>query len=65
MYKVKFKGRWIEVYSTFHWNATERFFRGTIRGGISRSIKCDDSLAIVETYEETKSDRVGQHCPHG
>lgn len=36
-----------------------------LRGGISRSIKCDDSLAIVETYEETKSDRIGQHCPHG
>ena len=58
MSKIKVKGRWIDAYSTFHWNATERFFRGTIEG-VSRSIKCDDSLAIVEMYEETKSDRVG------
>lgn len=34
------------------------FFVAPLRG-VSRSIKCDDSLAIVEMYEETKSDRVG------
>ena len=33
MSKIMVKGRWVDVYSTFHWNATERFFRGTIEGG--------------------------------
>jgi hypothetical protein len=49
--KFKFKGKIIDPYETFHWNASPSFFRGTL-GGISRTIKCDDSLAILVIEDE-------------
>lgn len=54
--KITYKGKVIEPYETFHWNATERFFRGQLGGGISRALKCDDSLAILVEYEENRQD---------
>lgn len=30
--KLIYKGKEIEPYETFHWNATERFFRGQLGG---------------------------------
>lgn len=50
--KFKFKGKIIDPYETFHWNASPSFFRGTLGGGISRTIKCDDSLAILVIEDE-------------
>ena len=50
--KITYKGKVIEPYETFHWNATERFFRGQLGEGISRCCKCDDSLATLVLYEE-------------
>ena len=50
--RILIKGKWIEPYETFYANDSERFFRGVIGEGISRSCKCDDSLAIVEIYEQ-------------
>ena len=32
--KILIKGKWIEPYESFHWNATERFFRGQIGGDL-------------------------------
>lgn len=61
--KIIYKGREIEPYETFHWNASERFFRGQIGGGISRALKCDDSLAILVEYEDKPSNRDRQHSP--
>lgn len=52
--KITYKGKVIEPYETFHWNATERFFRGQLGDGISRTLKCDDSLAILVEYEENR-----------
>lgn len=52
--KITYKGKEIEPYETFHWNATERFFRGQLGDGISRALKCDDSLAILVEYEENR-----------
>lgn len=54
--KITYKGKVIEPYETFHWNATERFFRGQLGNGISRALKCDDSLAILVEYEEDGQD---------
>lgn len=53
--KFKFKNLIIEPYESFYWNTTENFFRGQL-GGIARSVKCDDSLAvIVEVKDESKT----------
>jgi hypothetical protein len=61
--KLIYKGKGIEPYETFHWNATERFFRGQLGGGISRCCKCDDSLAIMEIVYE--SDTICERTPFG
>ena len=52
MKMIKYKGKEIRPYETFHWNASPSFFRGTLGGGISRTIKCDDSLAILVIEDE-------------
>lgn len=65
--KINYKGRVIEPYESFYRGDSERFFRGQIGDGISRSVKCDDSLAILVEYdrdEDKSSDRDRQHCPH-
>lgn len=53
--KITYKGRVIEPYETFYWSDTERFFRGTLGGGISRSVKCDSSLAILVECNEQRN----------
>ena len=51
---VKIWGREIPPYETFYWGFTEAYFRGVLGGGeISRTVKCDDSLAIL-TVENDK-----------
>lgn len=49
--KILYKGREIEPYESFYRGDSERFFRGVIGNGISRSVKCDDSLAVLVEYE--------------
>ena len=54
---VKIWGREITPYETFYCNTTEAFFRGVLGGGISRTVKCDDSLAImVENEREMENE---------
>ena len=55
MKKMTYKGREIEPYESFYRGDSERFFRGIIGNGISRSVKCDDSLAVLVEYEENNS----------
>ena len=49
---VKIWGREIPPYETFYIGVTEAFFRGVLGGGISRTVKCDDSLAILTKEKE-------------
>jgi DNA (cytosine-5)-methyltransferase 1 len=45
---MQFKGKHIDPYESFYWNTTQEFFRGQLGGGISRTVKTDDSLAVME-----------------
>lgn len=45
---MEYKGKTIDPYESFYWNTTQKFFRGQLGGGISRCVKTDDSLAIME-----------------
>ena len=45
---MQFKGKHIDPYESFYWNTTPEFFRGQLGGGISRTVKTDDSLAVME-----------------
>lgn len=49
---MKYKGKEIPPYESFYWNDSEDFFRGFLGGGISRTVKCDDSLAVIVEYEQ-------------
>jgi len=50
--KMIYKGQTIEPYESFYRGASERFFCGTVGGGISRTCKCDDDLTILEVVYE-------------
>lgn len=45
---MRFKGKHIDPYESFYWDTTPEFFRGQLGGGISRTVKTSDSLAIME-----------------
>lgn len=45
---MRYKGKNIDPYESFYWNTTQKFFRGQLGAGISRCVKTDDSLAIME-----------------
>ena len=49
---IRFRGYPIGHHDCFLWNVTENFFRGTLGGGIARTVKTDDALAIIEIYDE-------------
>jgi hypothetical protein len=53
---ITYKGREIKPYESFYRGDSERFFRGIIGDGVSRSVKCDDSLAVLVEYEEEIQD---------
>ena len=55
---VKIWGKEITPYETFHVGVTEAFFRGVLGGGISRTVKCDDSLAIMVENEKEMENEV-------
>ena len=46
--KINIKGKEIPVGEVFYWNTTDQFFRGTLGGGVSRTVKTDNSLAVIE-----------------
>ena len=48
----KWKGQTIYPYDAFYRKASERFGKGSIGGGPSRCVKCDDDLTILEVVYE-------------
>lgn len=53
--KMIYKGQTIKPYESFYRRASERFFHGTVGGGISRTCKCDDDLTILEVVYEDEN----------
>ena len=49
---IRFRGYEIGHHDCFLWDTTDNFFHGTIGGGIARTVKTDDALAIMEIYDE-------------
>ena len=54
--KMIYKGRIIEPYESFYHIDSIQFFRGSLGGGLSRCVKCDDSLAVMEVIYEDLQD---------
>lgn len=48
---INFKGKEIPIGEVFYWNTTDQFFRGTLGNGVSRTVKTDDSLAVIECVD--------------
>lgn len=46
----------IEPYNGFYYNVTDKFMHPTLGGGLSRTVKCDDSLAIMEVIYADRQD---------
>jgi hypothetical protein len=60
MEKIIYKDKEISPYESFYWNTTREFFRGQLGGGISRTVKTDDSLAIlVEDERNAEEQKAG------
>lgn len=55
---AKIWGREIPPYETFYWGVSEGYFFGVIGGGISRTVKCDDSLAILTLEKEDMENEI-------
>lgn len=55
---MRYKGREIHPYESFYWNDSLAFHRGELGGGISRSVKTDDSLAVLVPYETEMDIRI-------
>lgn len=49
---IMFRGYPIGHHDCFQWNVTDNFYKGTIGGGIARTVKIDNALAIMEIYDE-------------
>ena len=47
---MMFKGRFCPLWGGLYSTATDAFFRGGLEN-ISRTIKCDDSAAVIVEYE--------------
>lgn len=48
---INFKGKEIPIGEVFYWNTTDQFFHGTLGNGVSRTVKTDDSLAVIECVD--------------
>ena len=48
---IWYKGRFCPLWSGLYTTDTEAFFRGGLED-MSRTIKCDDSAAVVVWYED-------------
>lgn len=57
---MEYKGKEIQPNESFYWNTSQRFFRGQLGKGVSRTVKTDDSLAIME---EPKVEQIGNLYP--
>ena len=55
-----YKGREIHPYESFYWNESPAFVRGELGGGISRTVKCDDSLATMVIDEDRQDNLLEQ-----
>lgn len=68
---IMFRGCEIGHHDCFLWNATDAYFHGTLGGGIARTVKTDDALAIMEIYEDSdtgrlqREDNAGRHSRDG
>lgn len=51
-----YMGEPIEPYNGFYYNVTEQFMCPTLGGGLARTVKCDDSLAIMEVVYAERRD---------
>lgn len=60
---MRYKGKHIDPYESFYWNTTPEFFRGQLGGGISRTVKTDDSLAVMEDINNNGCIQVGNIYP--
>ena len=60
---MRFKGKHIDPYESFYWDTTPEFFRGQLGGGDSRTVKTDDSLAVMEEYNKEGCIQVGNIYP--
>lgn len=65
---IRYKGKDIPVGEVFYWNTTDQFFRGTLGNGVSRTVKTDDSLAVIECLDMKEQRlinglRGGDICP--
>ena len=60
---MQFKGKHIDPYESFYWDVTDRFNRGQLGGGISRTVKTTDSLAVMEEYNKEGCIQVGNIYP--
>lgn len=58
--KMLYMGEPIEPYNGFYYNVTEQFARPTLGGGLARTVKCDDSLAIMEVIYANRQDNPGR-----
>lgn len=64
MEKTIYKDKEISPYESFYWNTTREFFRGQLGGGISRTVKTDDSLATL-VMKEIKIIKEGNYHSSG
>ena len=61
--EYRFKGVIIRPYEAFYFNTTPQFTRESMRGGVSKCVKTDNSLAILvedereQTNKESENDR--------
>ena len=60
---MQYKGKHIDPYESFYWNVTERFNRGQLGGGISRTVKTDGSLAVMVEINNNRCIQVGNIYP--
>lgn len=57
MREFKYKGATVRPYEPFHENYSERFFSGSIGGGVSPTVCSNkhDLIVIIENEETTNS----------
>jgi hypothetical protein len=56
--KLRYKDQIIVPFESFYRRASKGFCKGSIGGGQSRCVKCDDDLTILEVIYEDKDNRL-------
>lgn len=57
---MEYKGKEIQLYESFYWNTSQDFFHGQLGEGLSRTVKTDNSLAVMV---EAKVEQIGNLYP--